>query len=503
MNSFNQNTLFNDQDRLQNRALRRGIEITLCLSAGLLAAVVAVILSGLSGTAIIMGFLAMVSLPAILILWVRSERLTAALLVAALAFSIPINLDVNLFYRHHVGGAPGITINLTLLLLIIFFLVWAYRYAAGLQRHFIKIHRPLAWTGVALLALTPMSLLNADYPELVWLEWIRLLCLVMAMIATMSLQDERLVRLWIFILSVQVFVQAGLAGAQYTLKKTLGLGVFGEQALVEQNIGYLATRATGTIGHPNILSYFFEILLPVMLALALTRQAGHRQLWYGLVFAAGIGGILTTLSRGSWITLPVSLSIVFFLVYGHRIVRIKSAVAMFLIGCLLAAVTYFAYPVIEKRFTHTDYKSAQSRNPLNWASISIIEKYPVFGIGLNNFAEVFKRYDETGLSRIFRGYQHVVHNLHLWIIAETGIVGYLAYLAPFVVTIGIAWRVAPRAPPLHKAILIGISAGLLAHLAHGMVDPGFRISITVSFLIFTLMGIAGAIAMQHPVRNKI
>jgi O-antigen ligase len=478
------------------------MDIALCLTAGVLAAVVAVMLSDLSSTAITIGVLAMVSLPAILVIWVKSERLTATLLVAALAFSIPINLDVNLFYRQHVGGAPSITVNLTLLLLVVFFIVWAYRYATELQDHFIRAYPPLVWSGVALLALTPMSLLNAAHPELVWLEWFRLLCLVMAMIATMSLQEDRLVRLWVFILSVQVFIQAGLAGTQYALKKTLGLGIFGEQALVEQNIGYITTRATGTIGHPNVLSYFFEILLPVMLALALTRQAGRRQLWYGLVFAAGIGGILTTLSRGSWVTLPVSLSIVLLLVYGRRIVRIKSAVAVFLIGCVLAAVTYFAYPVIEKRFTHTDYKSAQSRKPLNWASISIIEKYPVFGVGLNNFAEVFKRHDETGLSRIFRGYQHVVHNLHLWIITETGIVGYLAYLAPFIVTIGIAWRVAPRAPPVHKAILVGISAGLLAHLAHGMVDPGFRVSITVSFLIFTLMGIAGAIAMQHPAKNR-
>lgn len=503
MNSLIQDILCGFYGSQQYKKAHHALNIALCVLVGVLAAAVAVKLSGLSNSAITLGALAMASLPVILIVSVKSERLTATFLVAALAFSIPINLDVNFFYRHHVGGAPSITVNITLLLLIVFFIVWAYRKTTGLQQNIVRIYPPLAWAGVALLALTPMSLLNAAYAELVWLEWFRLLCLVLAMIATMSLQEDRLIRLWVFVLSVQVFIQAGLAGTQYALKKTLGLGIFGEQALVEQNIGYIATRATGTIGHPNILSYFFEILLPVMLALALTRQAGRRQRWYGLAFAAGIGGILTTLSRGAWVTVPVSLGIVFLFVYGHRMIRIKSAVAVFLISCLLVAASFFAYPVIEKRFTHTDYKSAQSRRPLNTASISIIEKYPVFGIGLNNFAEVFKRHDETGGSRIFRGYQHVVHNLHLWIITETGIVGYLAYLAPFFITIGTAWRVAPRAPPFHKAILVGISAGLLAHLAHGMVDPGFRISITVSFLIFTLMGIVGAIAMQYPARDRI
>jgi O-antigen ligase len=488
-------------DGLPTRKVQQVIDAVFCVLVGVLAAMVAVILGSRSSTAVILGILAIASLPVILILWLNSERVVAKLLVAAMALSIPINLDVNLLYRHHVGGAPSITVNTTLLLLIVFFLVWAYRYATGLQQHFVTVYRPLAWAGFAILALTPMSLLNAEHVDLVWLEWIRLLCLVLAMIATMSLQSRHLVRLWIFVLSLQVLIQAGLAGSQYALKKTLGLEIFGEQSLVEQNIGYIAARATGTVGHPNVLSYFFEILLPVMLALALTRQPGRRQLWFGLVFVAGLGGILTTLSRGSWLTLPVSLGIVVLFVYGRRIVRIRSAVIVFLIGCLLAGASYFAYPVIEKRFTHTDYKSAQSRMPLNLASISIIEKYPVFGVGLNNFAEVFKREDETGKSRIFRGYQHVVHNLHLWILTETGIVGYIAFLAPFMVTIGIALKVGPRAPPVDKAILAGISAGFLAHLAHGMVDPGFRVSIAVSFLIFTLMGIAGAIALQNPART--
>jgi O-antigen ligase len=92
----------------------------------------------------------------------------------------------------------------------------------------------------------------------------------------------------------------------------------------------------------------------------------------------------------------------------------------------------------------------------------------------------------------------VVHNLHLWIWAEVGTIGLIAYLAPFAITIWTAWTRAARAPPAPRAILAGIGAGLLAHLMHGMVDPGFRISLTVSFLIFTLMGIVGAIALQYP-----
>jgi len=492
------------QQKPPSKQLRFYINLTFCLLVGGIAAAVATTLGNMSNTAIVLGSLAIAILPILLIVWVHDDKLTASLLIAAIAFSLPLNIDANLFYRHHVGGASGITINITVILLFVFFFVWAYRHSIGAQKHFIKIYPPLGWAALVLLTLPLLSLVNAKDIGLAGLEWIRLLCLVLAMLATMSLQSERLIKLWVFILSVQVFIQAGLAAAQYTLHRNLGLDIFGEKEIVRQNIGYIASRATGTLGHPNILSYFFEILAPIMLALALSKQPKIHRLWYAMAFAACIGGVLTTLSRGSWLTFPFSLTIVFVFIYGQRIVRVKAGSVIFILGCFLTVMLYFAYPVIEKRFTHTDYKSSASRMPLNYAALSIIEQYPATGIGLNNFADSFKRYDTTGYSRIFSGYQHVVHNLHLWIITEVGIIGFIAFIAPFFITMRIAWKIAPRAPPIPKAILIGISAGLLAHLAHGMVSPGFRISVTVSFLIFTLMGLSGAIAMRYaPKQPKI
>lgn len=478
---------------------RRFAGWVLCAMLAALATATAAVLGSASPKVLVAGMAAVAALP--LLLWLRGAGRIAGLLVFGLALTVPINLDFNLLVRKHVGGAPSITISLTVLGLVLFFLVWMHRTAMGVQARTLVFHRPITLAALLLLAATPISLVNAADATLVALEWIRLVCLVLSMVAVMSLQEERLVRLWVAALSVQVVLQSGLAAAQYALQRSLGLGLFGEDALVAQNIGYVVTRATGTIGHPNILSYFFEILLPVMWGLALTRQRPVYRWWYALACAAGLVGIMTTLSRGAWITLPVSFAIVFAMVYGRRILRVKAAVGAFLLGCCVLVALYFAYPVIEKRFTHTDYKSSASRAPLNRAAWSIVEQFPVAGVGLNNFAESFKVYDTTGHSRIFRGYQHVVHNLYLWIWVETGTIGLLAYLAPFLVTILVAWRCAPRAPPVPRAILAGAGAGLLAHLMHGMVDPGFRVSLSVSFLVFTTMGLVGALALRYPARR--
>jgi O-antigen ligase len=466
----------------------------------LLATAMAAVLGSGSNKVLVAGLGGVAMLP--VFLWLRGPARIASMLVFGIALTVPVNLDFNLFVRNHVGGAPSITVSLTVLGFVLFYIVWAHRTATGVQARTFAIHRPITIAAITLLAVTPISLVNAADSTLVALEWVRLLCLVMSMLAVMSLQEERLVRLWIVALSVQVVIQACLAAMQYFLKRSLGLSMFGEEALVEQNIGYVVNRATGTIGHPNILSYFFEIMLPIMWGLALTRQRVLYRWWFALACGAGIVGIMTTLSRGSWLTLPVSFTIVFVMVYGRRIVRVKSAAGGFLLGCGVLVALYFAYPTIEKRFTHTDYKSSASRAPLNRAAWSIVEQFPVAGVGLNNFAESFKVYDTTGNSRIFRGYRHVVHNLYLWIWAETGTIGLIAYLMPFLVTIWVAWRCAPRAPPVPRAILAGAGAGLLAHLLHGMVDPGFRVSLSVSFLIFTMMGVVGALAMRYPPRRK-
>ena len=479
------------------RAQRTAIDLAVAVALGLLGATAAAFLGGASTTVLTLGLFCIVALP--LIAWLRSAPLAGTLVVALVSFTIPINLDVNPFYRTHTGGAPSLTINTTVLALVMYFVVWAYRTRTGLQPQTLVLHRPLIWAWLVLLAVAPLSAINADDLELVALEWVRLVCLGIAMVAVMSLQEERYARVWVFVMSVQVVIQAGLAGGQYALKKNLGLSVFGEAALVEQRIGIgtVVNRATGTIGHPNILSYFFEILVPVMLALALARQPPIKRLWYGLACVAGLAGMITTLSRGAWLTVPISFAIVIVMVVGPRIVRIRSAVAVGLIGCALAVPLYMVYPTIAKRFTFSDYKSSGSRVPLNKAAWSIIEKHPVVGIGLNNLAEVFKREDTTGLARTFHGVQHVVHNLHLWIWVETGTLGLIAFTAPFVVAMLTAMRTAARAPPVPRAILVGVAAGLLAHLMHGMLDPGYRISLTLSMLVFTSFGLIGHYAVRY------
>ena len=132
------------------------------------------------------------------------------------------------------------------------------------------------------------------------------------------------------------------------------------------------------------------------------------------------------------------------------------------------------------------------RWPLVRAAFSVVKQFPVFGVGLNNLGNAFPRYDTTHYSRVFGPVNHVVHNLYMLVWAEVGTVGLLAFLWSFIGPFWIALRAYRSADPFIKGIAVGGSAGLVAHLIHGLFDPGFKLSLPISSLIACQIGMIGA-----------
>lgn len=429
----------------------------------------------------------------ICVLLINRRKITYEILVCCYGLSIPLNLDVNFFYRDHVGGASGIALSLSMLLgLGLLGMHFSDRIFARSRNSFVLTSK-FIWPPVLFAVAGFLSLLNARYSNLVFLELFRQLQFLILMILVMNIRDMRLLRRFLFCLMVGLVVEGGIASIQYVTGKALGLGIFGEEKLVAQNIGVMAERATGTIGHPNILSYFFEILLPVSLAWFLAERSIWMKIFMLVAMATGLAGVVCTLSRGAWVTLPISFSIVLFPFMKRHLFKIRTGLTIILVGVILAVGLYFLYPTIEERFTAYDQQSASSRWPVNVAALSVIRQYPVFGVGLNNFAEVFQHYETTGNSRIMLGVKQVVHNLFLLIWTDVGTIGLFAFLLFYLSPIWIAVHTSLHLSGWNRMILVGIVAGLIAHLIHGLFDPGFVGSIPISVLIYSLMGVIGCI----------
>lgn len=462
------------------------------LAAGLCAAALAVALEQQSTKFLVAVPLALgaLSLAAIL---ADSRRLGDAL-VALLGLAIPFNLDLNLFYRAHVGGAPALTIGLADLAAWGLLAAWARKRGRGPGQRF-QAPAALAWPTLLLILVGALSLVNAEDQVLVLFEMLRFgKLLVLALVVT-NLRDDRQLRLLLCVLAVGALAQGALAVIQYRWGMALGLGILGEETLVQQQLGYVVSRATGTIGHPNILAYFFELLLPLLLALALAFPGRLIRTLGAIAFLAGLAGLAATLSRGAWLALPLPLAVVFASLRWRRLLRPGTWLALLSASLLAAGVLSPFYRTIERRLTQDDYRSAESRIPLNQAALSIIAQHPLLGVGLNNGSEVFRRYDTTGHARLLKERQ-VVHNLHLLVWMEVGTLGLAAFWAIFGGCFWVAWREFAHRTAGERAVLVGASAGLLAHLIHGLFDAGFKVSANVSMLVYVLLGLVGYVSSR-------
>jgi predicted membrane protein len=211
---------------------------------------------------------------AILLFLIKDRGHLFNILLGLYALSIPINLDINFFIQPHEGGAAGITISLGLLLAatLLFYIFFVYHpYTKSPKNPPFRIDYVLVWPCVIYMVAGVASILNALHYELVFFELFRIATLIMILILTMNLRNPCHLRIFLIFLMVGMCFEGVLACIQYTTGETIGLALFGEEQLVEQDIGFMFSRATGTIGHPNILAYYFEILLPGRGCFALWR----------------------------------------------------------------------------------------------------------------------------------------------------------------------------------------------------------------------------------------
>lgn len=88
---------------------------------------------------------------------------------------------------------------------------------------------------------------------------------------------------------------------------------------------------------------------------------------------------------------------------------------------------------------------------------------------------------------------------------EVGFIGLAVFLTAFLLAMRKGFRVFRRDPSGMAGVgALGISMALSAQLFHGLFDPGFRINLPVSQLIFCLLGVLEALdrmtaTREHPV----
>jgi hypothetical protein len=261
-------------------------------------------------------------------------------------------------------------------------------------------------------------------------------------------------------------------------------------------------RGVGTLAHPPYLACYLLLVLPVLLALALTAQRRRATLYAG-AFLVGGGGLAATLSRWPWMVAMVEFALVIIVLVLLRQMAVQHALGLVVVGSFVLLLALL--PIREKlmnRLTGDLVESMRYRNEGTRASLRAIEDYPLLGFGLNNTAIHLGEYlpeMEWGLvtqefaSRTLHLRAPIaLGNGFLHVAEETGILGLAGFLLFVLGALFSGLRSVAATCGEHRAVCIAMLVGVFGCLAEQVADTPLWVDpVLYTFtLYFALLNIA-------------
>jgi len=320
----------------------------------------------------------------------------------------------------------------------------AYRASLGVLRA--REVRPLVGGAVAIAFVTALTVLPAEYVDVVARETLKALeylaIFVVAAVAFANDPDESLPWMALGLVTAAVCVSALVQ--EFTVAPS-ALMLF----------GHVIPRIAGLLEGPNQLAGFFDLAVPLLLARALAPSGR----WFAALVALALLTDVLTFSRAGMLGVIVGVFAVAFREADPRVRRnlsLGGAAAAF-----VAMIGLARSHVLARFFSTSDVDTASglgSRGELWSAALAFWHTHPWLGIGAGNFE---LELPSAGLI----GVRTHANSLYLQTLAEGGI----ALFAATVFAIGAAiWTFYVRAPK--APLFIGIGAATIALGAHQTLD---------------------------------
>jgi putative inorganic carbon (hco3(-)) transporter len=243
-------------------------------------------------------------------------------------------------------------------------------------------------------------------------------------------------------------------------------------------------RITSFLGHFNSLAGYLNLQVPLFLVLALrARREGVRRVARISVLLSGLALVLTQ-SRGALIALGAMLLFAAWTLPETGRARLRWTGALVLGASAAAAVL----GTIFQRLSGIDDYTEITRLAVWAGTAAVFTGSPVIGIGFGNLRTVLAGFIDLPDDFIIDA-----HNLYLELLAETGIVGLLAFMVLIFIALRVAWRLLRDR---HEAMtnIVGFAgiAAIIGVLVHGGVDYMFHTSPQFSAMFFFVLGLLNA-----------
>ena len=189
-------------------------------------------------------------------------------------------------------------------------------------------------------------------------------------------------------------------------------------------------RATGFYSHHMMFGNCLTMIVPLLLAQITNQRVSLRWLIFTAAFVLSVIALLANGSRGAWLamlSIPIVLTAV-----DRSILKNRIFMLLMITTILIAILGIMYYPPIQARILSiTDMSDFSNANRI-WLWQSAYHLWSnslVLGIGIGNYENYFNHYLDPR-SEFFGKHMHA-HSNFMQLLAETGIVGLIAFIFMF------------------------------------------------------------------------
>jgi len=391
--------------------------------------------------------------------------------IAIIILTIPLIIDKTLnLHEFHQGGAQGYKISLhDIVLGVVYIILFFEMYRKREQKLHLFLRYSIPFGGIMIMAV--ISMINAEFRYYSLFEFVEIFKMYLVFIFIANyIRDTGDLKVIINFVILGLTIEVLFVLMELFTGQSIGIAFLGTKA-VEDPGQFKYMRLGGTFGGSNGLAWYFDIILPLVLAVFLSHMKKFKKIYLFAILTGGIFCLIMTYSRGGWISFLITASIVgmaIFLKYDlKKQIRAGLIVSMLV---FLGFIYLIAIPnPISNRFNEDDKGSATSRLPLMELAIDMIRSAPLTGVGLNNYTEVHHKYD-FGVDKITEYYPVPVHNIFLMVAAEIGLPGLFFFVLFWMILIIDIIRFTRHKQGFHINLLLGIMGGIIGFFIQGLVE---------------------------------
>lgn len=234
-------------------------------------------------------------------------------------------------------------------------------------------------------------------------------------------------------------------------------------------------RAYGPLGSQNRYAQMMIVLLPFALCFYLSEPSPRSKFFALIGGLLTAGGMILTFSRGTFVTLAVLLVVIMFMGYirPHKLIP-GAVIALLLIGMVMPEYIERVSTVgsltgllsNETTGAREADGSLRGRYAETMAALNVFLEHPVIGVGPGQFFKFYsmKYGNEIGTKHLKKGRR--AHNLYLEIAADTGIFGFVSFMAIVLLLLYQLWQAARHLRASRPELAHLATACVLALLAY-------------------------------------